>query len=113
MNLGEKIKFLRKTKNMSQEDLAKHLKINRNFLSRIETGKSEPSISIIKGICNLFGVSISSLLEFDKSSPIYEEKIRYVTENCKLLIETDLDFIVRIISIMKEEYVKKATNEIK
>ena len=36
MNLGEKIKYLRKSQNMSQETLANHLKINRNYLSRIE-----------------------------------------------------------------------------
>ena len=42
MKLGEKIKYLRKSKGISQEELATMLKINRNFLSRIETGKSDP-----------------------------------------------------------------------
>lgn len=41
MKLGEKIKYLRKSKGISQEELATMLKINRNFLSRIETGKSD------------------------------------------------------------------------
>ena len=40
MKLGEKIKQLRKSKGISQEELAVMLKINRNYLSRIETGKS-------------------------------------------------------------------------
>ena len=110
MNLGEKIKYLRKSQNMSQEDLANHLQINRNYLSRIETDKSEPTATILKNISKLFGVSINSLLETDINGPIYEEKVKYVTENCKLLIESDLDFLVRIISIMKEEYVKKNKN---
>lgn len=110
MNIGEKIKYLRKNQNMSQEALANHLKINRNYLSRIETDKSEPTASIIKTISNLFGISVSSLLEMEASGPIYEEKVKYVTENCKLLLESDLDFLVRIISIMKEEYVKKNKN---
>lgn len=111
MNLGEKIKFLRKSQNMSQDALANHLQINRNYLSRIETDKSEPTASVIKEISNLFGVSINSLLETKApNGPIYEEKVKYVTENCKLLLESDLDFLVRIISIMKEEYVKKNKN---
>jgi len=107
MNIGEKIKYLRKSQNMSQEALANHLKINRNYLSRIETDKSEPTASIIKTVSNLFGISVNSLLEMETTGPIYEEKVRYVTENCRLLLENDLDFLVRIISIMKEEYVKK------
>ena len=110
MNIGEKIKYLRKSQNMSQEALANRLKINRNYLSRIETDKSEPTVSTIKAVSNLFGVSVNSLLDLDTTGPIYEEKVKYVTENCKLLIESDLDFLVRIISIMKEEYVKKNKN---
>ena len=34
MKLGEKIKSLRKSKGISQEELAAMLKINRNYLSR-------------------------------------------------------------------------------
>ena len=45
MKLGEKIKLLRKSKNISQDQLASMLNINRNYLSRVETGKSEPSSS--------------------------------------------------------------------
>ena len=110
MNLGEKIKYLRKSQGMSQEALANHLHINRNYLSRIETEKSEPTATIIRDISSLFGVSVNSLLESEVNGQIYEEKVKYVTENCKLLIESDLDFLVRIISIMKEEYVKKNKN---
>ena len=36
----------------------------------------------------------------------YMLKIKYITENCKNLNEKDIDFIIRIISVMKEEYVK-------
>ena len=107
MNIGEKIKYLRRSQNMSQETLANRLQINRNYLSRIETGKSEPTASVIRAISNIFGISVTSLLDLETAGPIYEEKVKYVTENCKLLLENDLDFLVRIISIMKEEYVKK------
>ena len=54
MKLGEKIKYLRKSKGISQEELATMLKINRNFLSRIETGKSDPNAGILKSIAQIF-----------------------------------------------------------
>ena len=63
MKLGEKIKQLRKSKGISQEELAFMLKINRNYLSRIETGKSEPTSSILKNIAEIFSVDLNSLLE--------------------------------------------------
>ena len=40
MEFGDKVKLLRKKHDLSQESLATILKINRNCLSRIETGKS-------------------------------------------------------------------------
>lgn len=38
------------------------------------------------------------------------EKIKYITENCKYLQDKDLEFIVRIMSVMREEYVKINTD---
>ena len=52
MDFGSKIQMLRKSQGISQENLAAILKINRTNLSRIETGKSEPTLSIIKNIVN-------------------------------------------------------------
>ena len=106
MKLGEKIKSLRKSKGVSQESLATMLKINRNFLSRIETGKSEPTSSILKQIAEIFNVDLNSLLEIEDEENKNTDKIKYIVDNCKYLHEKDLDFIVRIMSIMREEYVK-------
>ena len=106
MKLGEKIKSLRKSKGISQEELSTTLNINRNFLSRIETGKSEPSASILRNIAKLFNVDLNSLLDVKNTPAENSDKLKYITENCKYLDEKDLDFIIRIMSVMKEEYVK-------
>lgn len=47
-NEENKIKTLRKKKGLTQEQLSNLLQINRHYLSRIETGKSEPTASILK-----------------------------------------------------------------
>lgn len=110
MKLGEKIKLIRKSKGISQEELASTLKINRNFLSRIETGKSEPTASILKNIAKLFNIDLNSLLDVKNIPTDSDDKIKYITESCKNLNEKDIDFIIRIISVMKEEYVKINSN---
>ena len=110
MKLGEKIKSLRRGKNISQEELAAMLKINRNYLSRIETGKSDPTASVLKKIAKLFNVDFNSLLDINDADIENSNKIKYIVENCKYLNEKDLDFIVRIMTVMREEYVKINTN---
>ena len=110
MKLGEKIKSLRRGRNISQEELAAMLKINRNYLSRIETGKSDPTASVLKNIAKLFNVDLNSLLDINDADIENSNKIKYIVENCKYLNEKDLDFIVRIMTVMREEYVKINTN---
>lgn len=106
MKLGEKIKSLRKSKGISQEELASMLKINRNYLSRIETGKSEPTSGILRDIATIFSVDLNSLLDIVSEDNKNVDKVKYIVDNCKYLHDKDLDFIVRIMSIMREEYVK-------
>lgn len=110
IKLGEKLKQIRKSKGMSQEQLALLLNINRNYLSRIENGKSEPTASVLKHIAQIFNIDLNSLLDAQKQIEENYEKIKYIVENCKHLHTKDLDFIIRIISIMREEYVKVNTN---
>ena len=106
MKLGEKVKELRKTKNISQEQLANMLKINRNYLSRIETGKSEPTSGILNQLAEIFNIDLNSLLDITEEHQEKKEKIKYIEDNTKYLKDKDLDLIIRIMSIMKEEYVK-------
>ncbi len=107
MDFGKKVQLLRKNHNISQENLAILLKINRNYLSRIETGKSEPTLSIIKRLADFFKVDVASLMDMNKSTGNDSEKIKIINEECKHLLSSDLDFIIRMISVMREEYVKK------
>ena len=107
MEFGKKIQMLRKSQGMSQESLASILKINRNNLSRIENGKSEPTLSIIKNVVNYFKVDAVSLMDLDGNSMDTKDKIKQINEDCNYLLDNDLDFIIRLISVMREEYVKK------
>lgn len=107
MEFGTKIQMLRKNQGISQESLAAILKINRNNLSRIETGKSEPTLSIIKNIVDYFDVDVASLMDISKNSINTKEKIKRISEECHYLLDDDLDFIIRLISVMRKEYVKK------
>lgn len=107
MDLGIKIKNLREIEKISQEQLAKTLKINRNYLSRIETGKSEPTSSILKDLANIFNISIDSLLDISNNETSNEEKIDKIYKRLKYLDNNDLDFLIRVTEVMTKEFVKK------
>lgn len=58
MLIGEKIRHIRKEKNLKQSELAKMLNVSNKLISKWENNLSEPSISYINIICNLFNVNI-------------------------------------------------------
>lgn len=107
MDFGNKVQMLRKNHNLSQEKLATILKINRNYLSRIETGKSEPSLSVLRDIAEYFKVDITTLMDIQINGSSSEEKIKKIIDGCHQLLDDDLDLLIRIISVLRKEYVKK------
>lgn len=62
MNISEKILELRKSKRLSQEQLAEMLNVTRQSVSKWESGKSLPEIDKIVELSKVFGVSTDELL---------------------------------------------------
>lgn len=63
MILAEKITYLRKQKEWSQEELADQLEISRQSVSKWESGASIPELDKIIGMSRIFGVSTDFLLK--------------------------------------------------
>lgn len=68
MGLGEKIINLRKSHNLTQEELAKRLFVTRQAISKYERGVCFPSIDTMKLISKEFNISINDLLEVNKEN---------------------------------------------
>ena len=105
MTLGEKIRNIRHNNDMSQEELAKNLRINRNYLSRIETDKSVPTSDVLYNLASIFNISIDNLLEVNRNNDdikIKKEKIALITKYCSNLSSTELNFLIKIIKTMSD-----------
>lgn len=63
MEVHEKIKFLRLTKDWSQEEVAVKLEMSPNGYGSIERGETDVNLSRLKQIAQLFGVPPSSLFD--------------------------------------------------
>lgn len=59
--MRDKLKILRKTKNISVKKIASKLNISESFYYKIESGDRNPTIALAKEICNLFKVDIDEI----------------------------------------------------
>lgn len=61
--LGENLKKIRTKKNITQTSLADTLGVDKSFISNIENGKTNPTLSTIVSIAKALGVSSNELLK--------------------------------------------------
>ena len=60
--IGENIKRLRRERNLTQEEMAAHLGISFQSISKWERGDGYPDITMLPTLANYFGVSVDELL---------------------------------------------------
>lgn len=65
--LGDALRLIRTFHEMTQAELAKELNVSNTYISEIERGNREPSLTIIQGYADFFGIPASSILFFSEN----------------------------------------------
>ena len=66
LEFGEKLQELRKSRGLTQQELAEALYVSRTAISKWESGRGYPSIDSLNEISGFFSVSIDDLLSGEK-----------------------------------------------
>lgn len=61
-----RVRELREERGLTQKELGERVKVSRQAINAIETGKFDPSIWLAYDLAKLFGITIESLFVFDK-----------------------------------------------
>lgn len=99
MEFGEKLQELRKSKGLTQEELAEILYVSRTAVSKWESGRGYPNIDSLKEISKFFEVTIDDLLSGERLIDIAEKENKSNIRNmCDLLLGiTDLFSVLLVI----------------
>ena len=76
--IGEKLKTLRKERQLTQEELAEKLYVSSKTVSRWENGTNLPDISTLLEIADLYGVDIREILLCERKREIMNNEIKDV-----------------------------------
>ncbi|WP_321289374.1 helix-turn-helix transcriptional regulator [uncultured Sunxiuqinia sp.] len=66
IKIGERIRFLREQKGISQQNMAAICNFEKANLSRIEAGRTNPTISTLYKISQALETTISDLVDVEK-----------------------------------------------
>lgn len=97
MEFGEKLQELRKSKSMTQEELAEALFVSRTAISKWESGRGYPSIDSLKEISRYFSVTIDDLICSDEMISVAENEKREFADRYLSLICNALDILLVIL----------------
>ena len=80
IKIGEFLKELRKEKGLTQEQLAEQFNVSRRSVSRWETGKNMPDISLLVEIAEFYDTSIPKIINGERKSEKMNEEVKEVAE---------------------------------
>ena len=85
MNIGDNIKRVREAKNLNQKEVITAIDMGAAMYSRIESGKTEPSLSTLEKIAKALGVSLTELIQADESMSDVNSVDKSLMEKLRLM----------------------------
>lgn len=113
---GQIIKELREKNKLTQAELAKKLSVSDKAVSKWETGKGYPDISLIESIAKVFGVSVTEIMtgnavnNINVSANMLRSKF-YVCPVCKNSIHAMGEAVISCHGVVLKPEVAEETDE--
>ena len=93
MEFNEKLQELRKSRSMTQEELAEQLFVSRTAVSKWESGRGYPSIDSLKELSRFFSVTIDELICSEEILSVAENEKREFSRKTLSLLCGTLDVL--------------------
>jgi transcriptional regulator with XRE-family HTH domain len=99
--LGARIKELRKARKLSQEELSEMISVEPQHMSRIEGGRSYPSLDRLEKIALALNVPLKDFFEFMHLEDM-AERLENIDALAKGLSEDQQRFVYRMVKALQE-----------
>ena len=103
--LSAKLEVLRKKKGLTQKDVADILKVNRTTYTKYETGVTEPNISALRKLAEIFEVDLNSLLA--------DDDFVFVSDSDVDSVENKTQEFVKLFNMLSEKDKEKLISQMK
>lgn len=98
--IGDRIKELRKQRNMTQAELAETIGIRQESMNRMEKGRYNPSYEVLYELCHALDVSLSDF--FSKKASELSSDLQQLMETAKKLTPEERKKLNEFLKVIKE-----------
>jgi transcriptional regulator with XRE-family HTH domain len=99
MDVGARIKELRKARNLTTQELAKMTNISQPVISRLETNSRAADVDLIKSICTALGISLTDF--FASETQTLAPSLNRLLLAAEKLTEEEREQLTTLIKTMK------------
>ncbi len=94
---GKRLKQLREKKDLTQQELAEFLSINRDALAKWETDKAYPDLDMVRDIAEFYDVTTDYLI--GKDDRTFETRVNEIIKSNKgVLDQKEQEFLLEMIN---------------
>ena len=109
--LGKNIRTARQANGWSQQALADKIDSTTSYVTRIETGKINPSVFVVEKIADLLGCSLDRLVKGKLDAQVYV-KDKKAIERLRLLETLDADERAAVYKVIDIVLMKKKIQDL-
>ncbi len=106
---GDRLKELRKGKNLTQEEIGEICQVAKQTISNWENNITQPPFEIVNKLAQYFGVSVEYLLNFNQDDLDKIERLKQALKEADMwdyemddMSEEDFKKAMKIVAMMKE-----------
>ena len=94
--IGLRIRTMRKSRNMTQEDLAKAIDQSPSSITMYETGRREPDLEMLEAMADVFNVTLGSIVSGETmiETPIFIPDTAKFSKVTSYMTPEDLDMVM-------------------
>lgn len=101
--IGRRIRTMRKSRNMTQEDLAKSIDQSASSITMYETGRRQPDFETLEAMADVFNVTLGSIISGETriETPIFIPDTQQFSHAVQYMTTEEYD---ELLEIFKKAY---------
>ncbi len=107
MDVGKRIKELRKKQNMTTNELAELCNTSQPVISKLENGHRVPDIPTVQKICEVFNITLADFFASEGSPKQVDNELEEILNSAKELNSEQIKSLANFLKTITDKHNKK------